>query len=235
MKPENNTLENNPRVDNPNNQIVSPKQKGYLLPILGVILLTLIIGTGAYYFGTLKNNKSEQTLPSTVAQNTAPTKSSEEVPGTPARSPATAFDETTNWKIYSNLAYGVTLKYPSEWSVFEDTQYKKIKLLSEYPRSVDHSVRLEIATYMYDGKTPIEDWWNKNLKASSVGTPAGTTTINGLPALKVTGQGETPFAVYYIPVKNTVYEVSIDEISSSDMANNVKKANQVLQTVTFSE
>lgn len=75
--------------------------------IIGLVILILLVGVGAYYLGTNKNKSVPQTV------YTQPTSSpSHSVSPTPSPTP---IDETANWKTYSSNGY--LIKYPPTWSI----------------------------------------------------------------------------------------------------------------------
>lgn len=105
-----NTLGNNPNIQivNPDNQNIPPKQKRYILPILGLIFLIVIVGVGAYYLWT-KNNQNKEVPLSAVQQEMF-------------RSAGVTI-ETADWKTYTGLTSQLnngpqgrfSIKYPSTW------------------------------------------------------------------------------------------------------------------------
>lgn len=97
---------NNPHQEitpNPSTQLSNPehrvKQKGFLLPIIGVVLLLIIVGAGAYYLGISKpsNNPTPENATSTLSAQ-------------PTSAPN---DETEKWNTYKNPEGYFTVKYPS--------------------------------------------------------------------------------------------------------------------------
>ncbi len=77
MEEENSTIGNNPDQSiQEDRQTIILKQKGYLLPILGILVVLLIVG-GAYYFYTQKTSQSliPQSSVNTQTQTTPANKS----------------------------------------------------------------------------------------------------------------------------------------------------------------
>lgn len=74
------------------------KQKGFLLPIIGVVLLLVIIGAGAYYLGISKSSDNPTTENVTSTLSTQPTSAPN--------------DETEKWNTYKNPEGYFTVKYP---------------------------------------------------------------------------------------------------------------------------
>lgn len=79
-------------------------QKGNFLLIIGVVVLVLVIGAGAYY---LRTRKPATIVPSPTSVITSPTPQV-----TPTSSPT---DETANWKTYTSEDASFSFKYPSDW------------------------------------------------------------------------------------------------------------------------
>lgn len=127
----------------PNQQFPQPiseqpkKQRGFLLPITGVILLVLVIA-GAYYLGI---NKS-----STTTSNNQTT---------PTATPITS--GTASWKTYLNEKYSYIVKYPNDWLINEyNTELRSIVLLpnNEDPNIPPGMIRVEI----YASTKPFSDY-----------------------------------------------------------------------------
>lgn len=89
------------------------KQKGYILPIIGLTTFVLIISTGAYFLGKNNQSTSTQQAPSSIIAN----------PPKIVPSPTSTPDPTANWKTYSNTKYGYSLKYPTSVTLREDNTY----------------------------------------------------------------------------------------------------------------
>ncbi len=100
---------------NPDAPIPSLNQSGYLLPIIGVILLILVVGAGAYYLGTTQNNKPEQ--PQTIITSKNTPQSSQNI--NQPLSPTTNIEQntTTNWQTYTNTKLGYSFSYPPNYEV----------------------------------------------------------------------------------------------------------------------
>lgn len=118
MEPNNSSLENQPNQSQPTppHQPPAPeptiKQTGFLLPIIGVILLVALVGAGAYYLG-VKKNQTETLSQKPTSMPIA----------TPTTYQAISPDETTNWKNYNNPKLNITVKYPSDLFVEESETY----------------------------------------------------------------------------------------------------------------
>ncbi|GEM_PF-5953702 len=84
------------------------KQKGFLLPILAIVLFVVLVG-GAYYLGTTKSSNP------LVANNVTPIANNQ--PSSTAQlSPLPTSDPTAGWLTYTNAKLGYSFKYPTEWA-----------------------------------------------------------------------------------------------------------------------
>lgn len=91
-------------------------RKGNLPIILGVLVLLLVVGGGAYYFGTQSNLYTFQAkLP------TSPHSNIENISLT--STPNQAMDDTSKWVIYKNAALGLTFKYPNDYKLVNNLFY----------------------------------------------------------------------------------------------------------------
>jgi hypothetical protein len=89
-------------------------QRGNFPIILGVLVLLLAVGGGAYYLGTQKNQSSSRLTQQT---NPSPTISTENMQQT---SPTPTPDLTVNNDVKTyNAKYGYLLRYPKDWDVKE--------------------------------------------------------------------------------------------------------------------
>lgn len=111
-------------------------QKGFLPIILGIFVLLLVVGGGAYYLGT----QNSRTAPQAQNTNTQPTTNPQNNTATdPTDAPITTqspqSDETAGWKTYSSSI--LSFKYPATLNL-EEREKNYIVLLSDAnnPQSV---------------------------------------------------------------------------------------------------
>jgi hypothetical protein len=83
-------------------------QKGFTNIILVVIIVILIGAVGYFAFIKKPEPVAQQTIP-TPTQTITPTK-------TPASPTPTPKDETANWKTYTDIKHGYSIRYPSDWT-----------------------------------------------------------------------------------------------------------------------
>lgn len=83
-------------------------QKGQTLVyiLVGVLILVSVAG-GAYYFGKSSTPKSSP----------APVVTSQTPQPTPDETVYTESDRSANWKTYTNIKYGYSIRYPDDWSL----------------------------------------------------------------------------------------------------------------------
>lgn len=145
----------------------------------GNILIFLLIGfvavgaiVGAFYFGKQFGTKSQQPS-SQSSQNT----------------PLPAPDETTGWKTYTNTKYGLSFKYPADWTPngpndpkdnsFGITSPEAIEYHKTHPENLGVAGGYMIQFYIYskdiaDSSTTLNS--NKNVANSNSITVGGITT-----------------------------------------------------------
>lgn len=85
-------------------------QRGFFPIILGVLVLLVVVGAGAYYLGTQDNNL----LPTATPQNNTKTD--------PMEKPLT----TASWNTYSSQNYGFSIEYPKTIAKYQGQwEYKE--------------------------------------------------------------------------------------------------------------
>ncbi len=226
------------------NQALISKQKGYLLPILGVILL-IIIGGGAYFLGrNIQSNLEMQKA--TPVLNNAQTPSAQQAPPSIitnslkiAPSPTSTPNPTVSWKTYSNQKYGYSVKYPSNLQTNEsETSYNQYVELTLGRDSSGNAYlpnyTVTVAKDDFQAKDPASvnfmsaDWTNSfyNMNVGDTKT-ADTATFKKLPSEKVDGQNAVVIQVvaagsnqkrYLLKKNGYVYMIS-DFSNSADFQN----------------
>lgn len=93
-------------------------QKGQILIWIIVGALIVIIAAGAYYLGRSSTPKPS-TPPTVISQPTSTPDASREPNGSGASGAPNGDAETANWKTYTNIKYGYSLKYPSSFFIYE--------------------------------------------------------------------------------------------------------------------
>ncbi|MFA5942188.1 MAG: hypothetical protein WC798_00735 [Candidatus Paceibacterota bacterium] len=99
-------------------------QKGFIAPLLIIIIAVLAIGAGVYYYSS-KNGpsntngslNSNQTPPITTDNSVNNNVSTQNPVVQPPTSPAnnSSGETTTGWKTYSNAQFNFSFKYPPDW------------------------------------------------------------------------------------------------------------------------
>jgi hypothetical protein len=101
-------MQQNPILQQPVNQISSPRSKWKL--ILLAIILLLVVGSGAYYLGAKQNKLIMQNQQKSV------------IPTITQSIPTSTPDPTANWKTYVDQNNTFSIKYPANWYVYEYKQ-----------------------------------------------------------------------------------------------------------------
>lgn len=117
-------------------------KKGFFPIILGVLVLLVIVGGGAYYLGTQNKSTKQSTI-----NTPSPTISTQQnnVATSPAYSNGSV---STNWKTYKNTKYGYTVRYPPTIDITSsnpDGKVEQVKTLEMKPVSSDEKVPVETA------------------------------------------------------------------------------------------
>ncbi|GEM_PF-4592968 len=92
------------------------KQKGFLLPVVGIILFLVIVGAGAYYLGITKPSIPSMLEKTALTPQSSPTTNA----ASPIASPSQSIDQTASWKTYDNQnqkGVAFSIKYPSDKKV----------------------------------------------------------------------------------------------------------------------
>lgn len=93
-------------------------QKSIVLPVtLAVLISAIVFGAGGYY---LANSQSASKTATVTSTNTATTTKS-----TPTTATTSTTAATANWKTYTNNTYGFEVKYPTELTQSDSTDFSK--------------------------------------------------------------------------------------------------------------
>ena len=98
-------------------------QKGNI-GIIITIVIALLLGAGGYMLGIQKNNTNKIANDKIIADLNDSAKNSPKLQDKAvATNSSVKLDETANWKIYKNTAYGFELKYPKDWRIVEQSGF----------------------------------------------------------------------------------------------------------------
>lgn len=118
MEPNNSPQESDPTQPVQQSDVQQiPRQKGFLLPIIAVVLLILVVGTGAYYLGTQRDSSSSIENTQVNNQQTQPSAPSTNNETLPTTNPTTNSDQTGQ-KLNPTVK-SVTI--PSDWKSYTAT------------------------------------------------------------------------------------------------------------------
>lgn len=127
------------------------KQKGYFLPIIGVIILILVVGIGAYLYGKKGSLSLTTTKPSVSSESQA------------SATPRSTVDETTDWvefpdpKGYPEGDYIYTIKLPKDWSYAVNMSLRSIDFNIPYPQKM----KIDVVESPETLKQYTTDYWSK--------------------------------------------------------------------------
>lgn len=85
--------------------------------VISVVVTAGIIGGGTYYFLNAKATKDKDALQSQITDLNKKLTDAQ----TTTSTTTTTTDPTASWKTYTNDSYAVSFKYPSNWTLKEDT------------------------------------------------------------------------------------------------------------------
>lgn len=201
-------------------------QKGNFLPIIGVTVLVLVIGAGAYYLSVNKEKSS------TNANN----QQIQAFPTTQSSSTGNFTEEITNWKTFTTLGInaGLTLKYPSNWVTPENIFIsEKPFVAGEQDRSKTYNIieTQKYSTQLYAGYTnsewfdkiksltePISDQRETRTKITSGKVNSGEPYVIFKDEPSASAQGEIfKQAKAYILKGQTIYQLTLDLYDDSGL------------------
>ncbi len=235
----------NPAVT-PNQPTQHPihNQRGNFPIILGIIVLLLVVGSGAYYLGTQKSNTANQTV------NIQPTTSQNSAVANPTDTPVAtqtpqSNEATTDWKTYSSAKAKYSFKYPTEWPLVNvppsqgcDVCVEQINFTPKYnPNSGDGNTAI-ILIFKADNIKTLDDYVNIHVKGDSSKVNLQYTTVGGEKAVSYKlSAGIPPLPVVeYAVVKNGMYYIirlddSVETNKNKDK--NLMLFNEMLTTFKF--
>jgi len=167
-------------------------QRGFFPIILGVLMLLVVIGGGAYYLGTQNSSTTPQTqntnaLPATNPQNNTVTNPTD----APVATQTPQTNQVTDWNTYTSQANGFSIQYPKTIAKYQGQwEYK------EFP-STDGSVWVGFrpssvredyiwGVNIYDNKTVEQVIKEQGQQFNDRKESRKNLTLNGNPALLVT-------------------------------------------------
>lgn len=90
-------------------------QRGFFPIVLGILVLLIVVGGGAYYLGTQNGRTTSQGQNN--PQSTINPENTVAIPtSTPTDTQTTSDTETVNWKTYADTRNNFSIKYPSGWT-----------------------------------------------------------------------------------------------------------------------
>ncbi len=155
-------------------------QKGFIVPLLLVLVAVLLVGGGVYVY-TQKKQPSQSVTENVVLPQPTPTAQ-------------TSNPQTANWKTYTNTKEGVSFQYPSEWLLkyveqnSADDPFGAARILEEETFNHDLSVNNSFGTFYINnlvvqnksGLVTPQEYMSYPLSVSST---KEWKHINGIPVL----------------------------------------------------
>lgn len=196
--------------------------KSPLFLILGIIILIVIIATGAYLLGKSQYKSTPSNISSSPTPSLYPEPSRRATP-----------DPTANWKTYVNVKYFFTLKYPLEKckikTNFETKDYATIYINCNSVVTITIFNNPSSFSPLVFWKNSIEETINGKITCNNTNTECATTyshegenytaqymvantIIDGQKAVQVKNHPSFPSnsVELYIPYKGYMYEISYD-------------------------
>lgn len=242
-------------MDVNNNQTVNPteiniqpipdpinNQRGNFSIILGVLVLVLVLVSGAYFLGiqnnkTVTQNETTNTQPTTIFQNNTlinptDTQVTEENPQN---------DRTSAWETYTNTQYGYTFKYPNNLFERNGAVYTKLPGPDLRP---DTNMLFNTYVYRksdYQGPSINEPVGTKKEVADKTfGTITQKLTLNNHAAIKMRedvlpgSQTErVPGTVVLVDLGESFLSIWISQTSEVELAKYQTTFDQVISTFKF--
>jgi hypothetical protein len=212
--------------------------------ILVIILLALIAGTAVWVFFILNQplylgpvivpHKHSNEQPMGNASSTSVLAIEPTVSSTPT------LVDTTNWQTFTDNSLGVTIKFPKQWYIVDNS----LNLSSINPSAAPtdsapkNDVFFGISPIAFQNTLPIDQWYVQYFSDKSLNgiISKNYTTVGGLPAIEVNtvyNYTGTPYSEtwYYVTNSGVVFEIQTRE---SDQKN-VNIYQTILDNLSFSD
>jgi hypothetical protein len=199
-----------------------------------LIVLIIIILVGGGYFAWYYLMGPGKAAPSTTSTTN------------PTTSTTNSTVSTADWKTYTNMTYGYSFKYPSDWTINANNS-REITLNS--PQSIKDQSKCsgigegpycenDITFFYFDAiKDLVNDQTITNLDdfiaKSSALTDAKKITFAGKPAYEGTEGGISAWYNIYIVNSNHIYEIHFGKVASKSEVNSIEQ--QILSTFQFTK
>jgi len=177
-----------------NTNSVPAKRHGILTPLLFVLL---IISFGVIGFFVHQNWQLTQQI--SQAQPTP----------TPLVTQSPTPDPTVNWKTYTNINTGYSLKYPSTWHVTENPKPLGVGEVSDTKWNLSDTNDLPNVQILVFTS-------NSNYVKSITPSGGTTTVIDGVSAIKYTSEAQTFGISYQVAHGMNRYFINLELSSSQD-------------------
>lgn len=180
-------------------------QKGFIVPALIAVIALLVIGGGVYIYESKKieapvidNNvqQTDQAQQSTGVQNAPVT--------TQTNNPSSQAD-TSNWKTATNIAFGFSFKYPSNWFVDDNLTVNTCCLnITSYNTGTERlfagQTQIQVQRYTKSATQSLTAFASLPDEQTGKSPKVQVVVVAGLQGVKSDALGD---GIYYLPKSET--------------------------------
>ena len=192
--------------------------------IIGIaVIVAFVFGGGAYAYVNNKAEKEKKDLNAQITELQSQVTSAKTATATTpssSTSTTTTTDATANWKTYTNPDYGLSFKYPNDWTLgsgessvyLQSPETIKRKEEGQFP-GADMWVGYYSSVNKLDSSATgtLLDYLNK-LASSTNGSILKESTIGDKASYDINEVGEGGFLSIYVPVGEKVIHITFDGV-----------------------
>jgi hypothetical protein len=182
-------------------------QRGFIVPLVIIIIAALAVGGGVYY--SKNKNKSASAIPEveTVAASNEVVKDNTAANTTPS----------SEWEVYTNNTFKFSIKYPSTWLVEYTVSASAMqKVTFSDPKSSSNKWSININKESYKSKDKLLEQMSTLFKSEK--PVVSTISINGLQATKMEIAGTNVHTIHVVTSgSGSVYDITGKEGSDFEL------------------